>query len=262
MRSTESLKLALLVFAQHLYDGSTWACDPRNPEALKYAAAVMLAVENIPHRFLYIHALPSNSSSMRNDPYADATASYWVTQIASALRRADSEVFSQLFLPNGWLRDLLVFSGDTRALVGRDKIHSYLRDTLQGAQISNVGISDDPHLLPRMYLTTVMHTIHGDIVEFAFTFECLRGHGRGRTVLYLNQATRTYSIASMMMMLSDIKGYEELTLRHRLAGGYEGNMQGSSPAWIKEVEIRPHVLIGRLINVIIHGPWHPDASRT
>ncbi|OSC96812.1 FAD/NAD(P)-binding domain-containing protein [Trametes coccinea BRFM310] len=183
---------------------------------------------------LYVHTFPSNPSSMRNDPYADAIASYWVTQIASALQRADSEGFSQLFLPNGWLRDLLVFSGDTRALVGRDKIHSYLRDTLQDAQISNVGLSDDPHLLPRMYLITVMHTIHGDIVEFAFTFECLRGHGRGRTVLYLDQSTRTYSIASMMMMLSDIK---------RLAGGDEGNTQGSSAAWIKEVEVRPYVLI-------------------
>ncbi|KAI9066766.1 FAD/NAD-P-binding domain-containing protein [Trametes sanguinea] len=133
-----------------------------------------------------------------------------------------------MFLPRGWLRDLLVFTWDTRALAGREKIYSYLRDMLQDAQISNMEIYHDRYTSPQMYFNTQVHSILGDIVNFAFTFECSKGHGRGYTTLHLN-ADQTYSASSMMMMLSDITGHEELR----------------DAAWVdpEEIETRPYVLI-------------------
>lgn len=63
-------------------------------------------------------------------PNPQTVASTWLSNCKSALQKADVNAFANLFLPDGWLRDLLVFTWDIRSLAGREKISSYLAKTL------------------------------------------------------------------------------------------------------------------------------------
>ncbi|CDO71326.1 hypothetical protein BN946_scf184908.g84 [Trametes cinnabarina] len=168
----------------------------------------------------------------------------WTAHLASALQSGNDETAGGLFLSDGWLRDLLVFGWDIRALEGRDRIHSYLHDTLQHAQITHTTLSDDPHLTAQTSYIPQMHTID---VELAFTFECRKGHGRGYARLLPDQ-DGTFKAFSVMMMLDDIRGHEELKtlpLRDELTGVPGRSMQNEYAAWVEKVETKPYVVIGQ-----------------
>ncbi|KAI0663308.1 FAD/NAD-P-binding domain-containing protein [Cubamyces menziesii] len=169
-------------------------------------------------------------------------ASSWLAALASASRAADVSAFGELFLSNGWLRDLLVFTWDLRSLQGRNTVKAYLTDALSNAQIAELRLDSNPHLQTQSSFIPQIHAID---VELAFVFECRNGHGRGYARLLPDQdgAFRAFTV---MMMLSDLRGYEELgtlPLRDDLTGIPGRDMQKEIAEWTKEVETKPYVLI-------------------
>ncbi|KAI1795123.1 dimethylaniline monooxygenase (N-oxide-forming) [Ganoderma leucocontextum] len=178
---------------------------------------------------------------MAPDPHH--IASDWLAACSAALSRAEADAVAQLFLPDGWLRDLLVFTWDVRSLAGREKIAAYLADTLSLAKITEVLLNESPNLGPQTIVIPQLGGVQG--VEVAFTFECRHGHGRAHARL-LRDASGRYKALSLLTELSDLRGHEELgtlALRDDVIGIPGRNMQKEFEDWVEEVETRPYVLI-------------------
>ncbi|EJF61137.1 dimethylaniline monooxygenase (N-oxide-forming) [Dichomitus squalens LYAD-421 SS1] len=178
---------------------------------------------------------------MALDPHR--VASDWLAACSSALNRAEVDAVVQLFLPDGWLRDLLVFTWDVRSLAGREKIAAYLANTLSPAKITEVKLNEIPGLAPG---AIVIPQLSGaQAVELAFTFECRQGHGRAHARL-LKDANGKYRAFSLLTELSDLRGHEELStlaLRDDVTGIPGRNMQQEWRNWVEEVETKPYALI-------------------
>ena len=173
------------------------------------------------------------------DPHA--IASSWLVDYSAAFATQDLDALTGLFLPDGWLRDLLVFTWDNRSLEGREKIKAFLQPTVSGAQVSGFKLDESVHLTPR---TSVIHQIQTEDVEFAYTFECLRGPGRGYVRLLVD-ADGKYRALVVLMMISDLRGHEEIRTLHLRNEANDGhNTQKAFTDWVKEVETDPYVLIG------------------
>ncbi len=171
-------------------------------------------------------------------------ASDWLSALASAFSAGDATLVAQLFVPDGWLRDFLVFTWDIRSLEGRAKIASYLANSLAAAQITDVRLNEIPNFAPRAAVVPSLEDTPA--VELAFTFECRHGHGRAHARL-LCDVEGSYKALSLFTELSDLKGHEELgtlPLRDDVTGIPGRDMQQEWADWVHEVETKPYVLIG------------------
>ncbi|OJT13103.1 hypothetical protein TRAPUB_10373 [Trametes pubescens] len=168
-------------------------------------------------------------------------ASTWLTAFRTASQSGDGGAFAALFLPNGWLRDLLVFTWDIHSLEGRDKVAAHVANTLANAQIQDIRLDDTAHLAPEVSFLPQIHAVD---VEFAITFECRTGHGRGHIRLLPDQ-DGTFRALTALLMLSDLRGHEEqniLTFRDDTAAPGR-DLQKDFANWVHGVETNPHVLI-------------------
>ena len=93
-------------------------------------------------------------------------AEAWLSSFASALISRDARAVANVFLSDGWLRDILTFTWDNRSLEGRDKIIDYLADTLPDKHVSEVQLSEEEHFRP-VFLP--MGSQRG--LEFGYTFD-------------------------------------------------------------------------------------------
>ncbi|KAI0353540.1 FAD/NAD-P-binding domain-containing protein [Trametes cingulata] len=169
-------------------------------------------------------------------------ASTWLAALGHASQDGDVEAFTNLFLPHGWLRDLLVFTWDLRSLEGRDEVANYLRNSLFHAQLKDFKLDEHQYLTAEASFIPQIHAID---VELAFTFECRAGHGRGYARL-LPDEDGAFRALTVMTMLSDLPGHEELstlTLRDDVTGIPGRDMHKEFAEWVNEVETKPHVLI-------------------
>ncbi|RPD67281.1 dimethylaniline monooxygenase (N-oxide-forming) [Lentinus tigrinus ALCF2SS1-7] len=184
---------------------------------------------------------------MELDPHF--LASQWLSRFTSALNGADANSFiDKLFLPDGWLRDVLVLSWDIRSLEGRKKIASYLEsNSFTTARIVDVCLDETVYLAPRIYNLPQLQAVG---VEFAFTFECRHGHGRGYVRLLLD-ADGIYKAFTLLTELADLVGHEELSTllfqddraRDPKVAIPTKELQSEFAKWKQEVETNPHVLI-------------------
>lgn len=170
------------------------------------------------------------------------TASNWLQSCTLAFEGADVDGLTRLFLPDGWLRDLLVFTWDFRSLAGRDKITPYLRRYLEKAQIKDVRLDESKYLSPR----TFPEFANGQGVDFAFSFECVHGHGRAH-VRIVPDTDGVFRAYTLLMQLEDLVVHEERStfpLRDDVTGIPGRDMQREFAELVQELETRPHVLIG------------------
>ncbi len=177
---------------------------------------------------------------MAYDPQCAATE--WLSSLTFAISTGEALQVSKLFLPDGWLRDILVFAWDVRSLGGRDKIASYLSDKIAPARLTDIRLNETEGLIPR----TVPIPATPDVgVELAFTFECRHGHGRAHARL-LRDPNGAFKALSLFVDLADLAGHEEvptMPLRDDLTGTGR-DMQTEFEDWVQEVETEPYVLIG------------------
>ncbi|KAI0650322.1 FAD/NAD-P-binding domain-containing protein [Trametes meyenii] len=173
---------------------------------------------------------------------SQSIASSWLAALALASHSGDAEAFSALFLPEGWFRDLLALSWDIHSFEGREDIKNYLSTTLTSAQITGLKIEETPYFSPVSSFVPQLHAID---VELAFIFECHNGHGRGYARL-LPDKDGSFRALTVMTMLSDLRGHEELDilpLRDDTALPDGRDSQQDFADYVAEVEANPHVLI-------------------
>ncbi|OJT13106.1 hypothetical protein TRAPUB_10376, partial [Trametes pubescens] len=123
--------------------------------------------------------------------------STWLTAFAAASQSCNVEAFSSLFLPNGWLRDLLVFSWDIRSLEGRSKVADYVAAALADAEIKDVKLDETAHLAPQVSFVPAVQAMD---VELAFSFEFRNGHGRGYARLLPNEDGAFKALTAFLML--------------------------------------------------------------
>ena len=173
-----------------------------------------------------------------------SVASDWLAACATALSGESASAVAALFLPDGWLRDLLVFTWDIRALAGRTKIAAYVANALARARISDLRLNDALHYAPAVVPVAEMHGAPS--VELAFTFECAHGHGRAHARL-MKDTDGIFRALTLLLEVYDIPGHEELItlpLRDDVKEVAGRDMQQEFEEYAKQIETKPYVLIG------------------
>ena len=160
-----------------------------------------------------------------------------MTKFAVAAFQADIDALTRCFLPNGWLRDVLVFTWNTRSLEGRSKIAAYLKHTLPLLHLSNFKLDTEDGLKPEPSLEKGLAT--------GFTFETLdrRGHGYA----YLLPDGDQWRALSVFMMVTDIKGHEEKGHELGTYNGHTLSWEEVHGARREAIEKEPYVIIGKTI---------------
>ncbi|KAJ7681492.1 FAD/NAD-P-binding domain-containing protein [Mycena rosella] len=165
-------------------------------------------------------------------------ATAWLKTFGDFLTAGDVAGATSCFSPDGYLRDILVFTWKNRTLGGHARIAAYLKDTLKPAAITQVLLDTRPHLTPEFGHVT--HAASG--VSSGFTFETTVGHGQGYFSLVQNEAG-VWKALMVFTRLADIRGHEE-------SGPEKGVYGGHTIAWHdvhrqrrEDIERNPHVLI-------------------
>ena len=102
-------------------------------------------------------------------------ASAWLAGFSDHIQAGDVPGTVSMFLPHGWLRDVLVFTWDTRSLAGHNAISSYLSTSLPSRSISSIKLSDDRALQPAEDFPAPGIKV----ISAGFTFETNIALGRG-----------------------------------------------------------------------------------
>lgn len=150
------------------------------------------------------------------------------------------------FLPDGWLRDVLTFTWDTRTLEGRSNIVAYLRDKLLTANISNVVLCDDQYFRPAFAQSDL-------VVEFGYTYETPIAFGKGFVQLRRdNNFAKEWKGYIVSMMLMDLKGHEEVSGRRNVEDVLRGRTWGEYQTEQRSrIESDPHVVISTFLRSMV-----------
>ncbi|KAJ7020525.1 FAD/NAD-P-binding domain-containing protein [Mycena alexandri] len=169
---------------------------------------------------------------------APAIASSWLKNFGGFLACGDVPGTVSCFTPDGWLRDILVFTWKNRTLAGPGCISAYLKDTLGPATLTQAKLDTRLHLTP--VFGTITHTAAG--VSSGFTFETAIGHGQGYFSLVQND-TGEWKALMVFMRLADIRGHEEAGPEKGVYGGHTLAWQDVHRGRREAIEHNPHVLI-------------------
>ena len=183
---------------------------------------------------------------MSLDPHAVSVA--WLSLLTDALTQRDARAVANAMLPSGWLRDILVFSWNLRALEGRNKIASYVSHTLHKTPITELRLDESSDLSPR----TLTDTGEAPGVDLAFNFELPHGSCRGHARL-LQDTDGVFRALTIMVMLLELRDHEEaplLPFRDDFTGVPGRDTQKEYGDWVHSVETDPFVLVSKLTVII------------
>lgn len=154
-------------------------------------------------------------SSPSVDP--KSIAEIWLKKFSDAVASEDSHILaSTIFLPDGWLRDILIFTWDgSRSLHGHEKIAAYLQNTLPSAKITNISLDETPVFFPSFISLPV-----GQVLELSFRFETPIAFGRGIARLLAEESSETMKAFSVFVAMTDLKGHEESRCTKEVFGGH------------------------------------------
>ncbi|KAJ3554920.1 hypothetical protein NM688_g2858 [Phlebia brevispora] len=162
----------------------------------------------------------------------------WLSSFASALSSGDAEAVATLFLPDGWLRDILTFTWDNRSLEGRKKIIAYLSDTLPAKPISEVKLLEEQHFQP-----VFVPVGSRQVIEFGYAFETPIAYGQGFVRLLQDEQEEWKSLI-VSTVIMDLKGHEEMPGRYNFEDSLQDICWGLSESTRKaQIESNPHVII-------------------
>ncbi|KAJ7491732.1 FAD/NAD-P-binding domain-containing protein [Mycena galericulata] len=167
-----------------------------------------------------------------------AIASAWLASFATALAAGDVHAATECFLPDGYLRDVLVFTWKNRTLSGRMQIAAYLDSTVKPAKVSNAALDTRTYLTPEY--GPITHAAAG--VSSGFTFDTAVGPGQGYFSL-VKDAAGEWKALMVFMTLADIRGHEEAGPEAGVYGGHTLAWHDIDQARRDEIERAPHVLI-------------------
>ncbi|KAJ7491155.1 FAD/NAD-P-binding domain-containing protein [Mycena latifolia] len=170
-------------------------------------------------------------------------ASSWLQRFGKSLETGDVAKTVSCIHPDGYLRDILVFTWNNRCLHGHPKTTVYLRDTLAAAAITQVKPDARPGLAPEYGPLTDHLLLRA--VSAGFTFTCAVGIGRGYFSLVCpdSDSNGEWKALVVMMTLEDIKGHEEIKEEEGVYGGHTLSWSDVKAERRKAIEANPHVLI-------------------
>lgn len=173
-------------------------------------------------------------------------AAAWLHGFALAAFRGDVAATVDTILPDGFLRDWLVFTWDIRSLEGHASISAYLVPTLVSTHLYNFKLDDRAGAAPETVLDVG--------VGAGFTFEMLHRRRRGYVRLFPSTCdiTKEWKAMSLFLMVEDIKGHEEL-------GPELGVYGGHTLSWAEVLAERR-----ALLNLVASRRWpkRPEHCRT
>jgi hypothetical protein len=169
-------------------------------------------------------------------------ASAWLSSFAQGFERKSVPHVLSTILPDGFIRDALFLTWDTRSLGGHDKIRAYLDENLPSApSVSNFRLDQRPDLQPAILDMT------GEIpgaLELCFTFESDVALLRGLARLVPEETSGEWKALSVFLILDALKDHTEV-------GPELGMYEGHTVSWEvvraqrqAAIEREPYVLIG------------------
>ena len=146
---------------------------------------------------------------------AKVIAHHWLKDFVETTASGNAHsLATKLFKPDGWFRDVLVFSWDNRTLHGHRKIVEYLENNLASTKITNVVLDETPALCPSPFTLPF-----GEGIEFSFRFETPIAFARGLARLMSTSPTEMKAL-SVFVMMEDLKGHKESGSESGLYGGH------------------------------------------
>ena len=177
-----------------------------------------------------------HATTQANQPKEIALA--WLTRFSDGVCAADISRTVDTFLPHGWLRDVLVFTWDTRSLEGTAKIASYLSLNLKSGYISDVKLYEDMHVQPAFFPAGPDTGLE---VPFDFETPVAFGKGFARLVRDVNGEWKALSVC---VFVRDLKGHEEANYELGIYGNHTLAWEDVYAERRTKVEKEPEVLIG------------------
>lgn len=185
-----------------------------------------------------------------SQPYSaecSAIAAEWLREFAQALVNKDTSSVSSLFIRDGWLRDVLVFSWDTRSIRGRKKIQEYL-----SIRINSTAFDPSSFKLDELTGLNPTSLKLGDVysgIEAAFTFNTASILGRGlfRLILNKDDSERKWQALSVFVTPGDIRGHEENLYEYGIYDDHTKAWTDVNATRTSAVERDPYVLVSMSI---------------
>ncbi|KAJ7078780.1 FAD/NAD-P-binding domain-containing protein [Mycena epipterygia] len=170
-------------------------------------------------------------------------AASWLDKFGSSLVVSDFQSASSCFQPNGYLRDVLVFTWRNRTLRGTGGISAYLGDAFdRGVSVSQFTIDERPGFSPSVGPTPSSSSVCA--VSSGFVFTTGIGVGRGYfTLVPACEDGAEWKAVTVFMTLWDINGHEELGAEEGTYGGHTIPWEDVDAERRQAVESNPHVLI-------------------
>ncbi|CAK5272379.1 unnamed protein product [Mycena citricolor] len=170
---------------------------------------------------------------------AQGIASNWLQAFSTALGAADIPRVAECFHPEGWLRDVLVFTWLNRTLRGRARISTFLSTARTPlTSVVRPALDTRTHMSPTFGPITPL--VEG--VSSGFRFETALGHVQGYVSLTPGE-DGVWRALMVFVHLEDIRGHEESGPESGIYGGHTvswGEVRAGRKA---DIERDPHVLI-------------------
>lgn len=177
-------------------------------------------------------------------------AEKWLQGFALALSDKDANAASSLFHPDGWLRDVLVFSWDSRSLQGRTRIQEYLEGCLKITTFEHgsFAIDESSGLAPSLF--KLAEEYNGIEAAFSFRTPAIDGRGFIRLVTDENEESgeRKWEALSVFITPGDIRGHEENLYDYGIYGDHTLTWNEVNAARVAEVEKDPYALVSTSIS--------------
>jgi len=148
----------------------------------------------------------------------------WLGSFESALASASPEAVAELFVENGWWRDLLAFTWDLRSFSGRSAIADAVVRWPEGRKLTSFRLA--PDIVPQLGQSE-----SGAVtVESMIGFESPAGPGRG--VVRLVNDGGVWRSWTLLTALQELNGHEEsLTNWRSLAEPHYTNVEVGRVPW-------------------------------
>jgi putative flavoprotein involved in K+ transport len=168
-------------------------------------------------------------------------ASEWLRHFGEALEQRDSERAADLFIAEGWWRDLLAFTWDLRTFHGAKTIGAALRRTVAAAGPRDFRLEPGREAV----LTGAEAT---RTVEAFYRFETTLARGRG-FIRLMPSENGSWKAWTLLTAMEELKGHEEHVGARRLKGVEHGE-QKRRRNWLDQrvhenafIDADPQVLI-------------------